>query len=49
MSVKEYLFPLGIKEMYATATLRGVMHKLGIEEWRRVGLPECGKLDDTHT
>lgn len=43
MSVKEYSFPLGSKAIGAVATLRGVMHCLGIEEWRRVGSSECGE------
>lgn len=48
MFVKEYFFFLGIKEMYVIVILRGVMYKLGIEEWRRVGFFECGKLDDIY-
>lgn len=43
MFVVEYRFPLGSKKMYTTVTVRGVMHKLGIEEWRRVGLLSVGK------
>lgn len=49
MSVKEYSFPLGSKAIGAVATLRGVMHCLGIEEWRRVGSSECGERKPVYT
>lgn len=49
MSIKEHGFFFGSKAIGAVATLRGVMHCLGTEEWRRVGSSECGERKQRNT